>query len=133
MHPLPFPYTTLFRSRNQTGCSRFNLTGLGKHRPGSVFQLACRTPQAPFYKMREDDKENKDLRQGLAKFPRELLEEALAMREETDSDEQPSPPTAEVRSILHSRTFSGPLPPPDILDHYYQVVDEGAKIGRAHV
>jgi len=76
--------------------------------------------------MREDDKENKDLRQALAKFPRELLEEALAMREETDSDEQPSPPTAEVRSILHSRTFSGPLPPPDILDHYNQVVDEGA-------
>lgn len=48
------------------------------------------------------------------------------MREEADTREQPSPPIAEVRSILHSRTFSGPLPPPEILAQYDEIVHEGA-------
>lgn len=60
-----------------------------------------------------------ELKQALAAVPRHILLEALSEHLETTSEGEFEPKEiATVRAISHTQSFSGPLPPPQILQQY---------------
>ncbi len=59
-----------------------------------------------------------ELKQALAAVPKDMLLEALSQHLEPEAiDENPTSKTT-VRAITHSQSFSGPLPPPQVLQQY---------------
>lgn len=64
------------------------------------------------------DDETAELKQALAAVPKELLLAALSEHSEAISEEGGPRATKVVRAITHAQSFSGPLPPPQILQRY---------------
>jgi uncharacterized membrane protein len=66
----------------------------------------------------DENMEGLAIRQALEALPREAILEALSAHSASDSEDQVAAAQATLHTITHSQSFSGPLPPPQVLQQY---------------
>ena len=66
----------------------------------------------------DENMEGLAIRRVLEALPREAILEALSAHSASDSEDQVAAAQATLRTITHSQSFSGPLPPPQVLQEY---------------
>lgn len=69
-------------------------------------------------KDRDENIEGLAIRRALEALPPEAIREALSAHNEPASEKQGAAAQATLHSITHSQSFSGPLPPPQVLQQY---------------
>ena len=66
----------------------------------------------------DENMEGPAIRRVLEALPKEAILEALSAHNKSAPDEQGAAVQATLRAITHSQSFSGPLPPPQVLQQY---------------